>query len=131
MSTKNARTLGIRLDDKEASALQEINDTIGLAPVSALRIALKALIKRWQEKKRLVLPFHVLGDDEFAELKASRPEIHGLNAPKPGEVSSEPPLRAPVPVVYPKPKRRSSGGGGGGFRHAADEHHKDEGHDGL
>lgn len=128
MSTKNARTLGIRLDEKEASALQEIEDTIGLASVSTLRIALKAVIKRWQEKKRLVLPFHVLGDDEFAELKTSRPEIYGLNE------STTEALKNRQEVIYPKPKTTRKTGGGGssqGLRQVADEHHKDEGLEGL
>lgn len=130
MSTKNARTLGIRLDEKEATALQEIEDSTGLAPVSAVRIALKALIKRWQEKKRLILPFHVLGDDEFTDLQ-TKPQLHGLNAPKLGDPAPTPP--APIRVTYETPKRQKLSGGGSAtiLHEAADEFQKDHGTEGL
>ena len=55
----------------------------------------------------------------------------GLNETKPSEISAEPPTPPSKPVTYAKPKRPRAGGGGSGFRHAAEEHHKDEGHDGL
>lgn len=54
----------------------------------------------------------------------------GLNETHISEPVAETPLPPAKPVTYPKPKR-PRGGGGGGFRHAAEEHHKDEGHDGL
>lgn len=69
---------------------------------------------------------------EAVEGQSKKAEIHGLNETKPGEISTEPPLQPRQPVSsYPKPKRKTGGGGSPGLRHAADEHHKDEGHDGL
>ena len=68
---------------------------------------------------------------EAVEGQSKKAEIHGLNEPMPGEPSTEPQTPPPEPATYAKPKRPRSGGGGGGLLHAADEHHKDEGFDGL
>ena len=68
MSKKNARILGIRLDENEAASLQDIENCTGMAPVSIVRAATKAVIKRWNDKRQLVLPFHIVDDS-----KADRP----------------------------------------------------------
>lgn len=68
---------------------------------------------------------------EAVEGQTKKPEIHGLNETMPSAHSSEPPPPARQPVTYPKPKRQTGGGISSSLRHAADEHHKDEGHDGM
>ena len=70
---------------------------------------------------------------ELVAKRRKRSEIHGLNEPKPGELSTEPPPPPRNPAAtHPRPKRKTGGGGSSsGLRHAADEHHKDEGFDGL
>jgi hypothetical protein len=69
---------------------------------------------------------------EAVEGQSKKTEIHGLNETMPGETSTEPPPPPSQPVTYAKPKRKTGGGGSAsGLRHAADEHHKDAGFDGL
>lgn len=58
------------------------------------------------------------------------PEIHGLNDAK-AENSEPLPPRQPG-AAYPKPKRKPAAGGSSpALRQVADEHAKDDGHEGL
>lgn len=68
---------------------------------------------------------------EAVEGQSKKTEIHGLNETMLGPPSTEPAIPPRQPVTYPKPKRQTGGGSSSSLRHAADEHHKDEGHDGM
>lgn len=71
MSTKNARVLGIRLDEEEARLLDEIEAKTTMPPVSIVRAAMKAVIGRWKQHKKLTIPFHLVDDTDLAKMNAS------------------------------------------------------------
>lgn len=79
MSTKkDARILGIRLEEADAVILAEIEETTTMTPVSVARAAIKAVILRWQATNNLVLPFHIVTSAELAKMNAS-PVNHEAN----------------------------------------------------
>jgi hypothetical protein len=97
---KDARILGIRLDESEALTLAEIETATTLTPVSIGRAAITAVIRRWKIDQELVLPFHIVTSAELATL------------PSPAVITSLPKPTAPSPVKT----------GGSSYPFPADEH---------
>lgn len=87
MSLKNARTLGIRLDQSETDRLQKFETETTMDGVSLARAALKAALTYYEETGSISLPLYITSKS----LKI----IHGVN-----EFPVVPPVKtdAPLPV---------------------------------
>ncbi|HCN76041.1 MAG TPA: hypothetical protein DIT13_02455 [Verrucomicrobiales bacterium] len=59
MAKKDARILGIRLDEKDATRLQTIEDTLCITGVSLARAALKAALDHWETHGTITLPLEI------------------------------------------------------------------------
>lgn len=70
---KNARILGIRLDETESKTLAEIEAATTFPPVSIARAAITAVIRRWQTTHELSLPFHIITTAELKKQTAPSP----------------------------------------------------------
>jgi len=84
MSTKNARTLGIRLDETDAQRLAHFEATTQIEAVSLARAALKAALNTFDEHGTLTLPLYIVTQNP-----ASKPEF--LAAQQPSNVVTLPP----------------------------------------
>lgn len=102
---KDARILGIRLDQSEVLALEEIEKATTLAPVSIARAAITAVIRRWNINHELVLPFHLVTTTEFNSMtsfpktSASYPATTGGIKTIHQEIKSVEDAHPPAPVA--------------------------------
>jgi len=117
MSLKNARTLGLRIDAQDNEILEKIQTETFLEPVSLLRMALKATLKRYHEKGSLTLPIHVLDDADYKALLPAHKlagnvpatSLLALNEDsQPGNIESLPP-RQEVSYDSGKKRKRKNG----------------------
>ena len=67
MSTKNARILGIRLDEKDASRVAHFEKTTHIEGVSLARAALKAALHTFEQNGTLSLPLRIVEDPNKPE----------------------------------------------------------------
>lgn len=70
MGIKNARIVGIRLDEDDTRDLEEFEAATSIEGVSLARAALKAALKRWKETGKLSLPLRITDEHEEAKSKA-------------------------------------------------------------
>ena len=81
---KDARILGIRLDEIETAILDEIEAATTLTPVAIARAAITGVIRRWKIDHELALPFHIVTTAEMALINTAE-KITPL--PKPAATS--------------------------------------------
>jgi hypothetical protein len=84
--TKNARILGIRLDETETAILAEIEAATTLAPVAIARAAITAVIRRWKTTPELALPFFIVTAAEVALIHPKPPAPYPV---KTGAIETE------------------------------------------
>lgn len=73
MGIKNARIVGIRLDESDSRDLASFEAATSIEGVSLARAALKAALNRWKETGKLSLPLHIT--DEPAGGKSKAPTV--------------------------------------------------------
>jgi hypothetical protein len=96
MSTKNARTLGIRLDETDATLLKRYEDETTMEGVGLARAALKAALRYYQAHGEITVPLQVVPTS-----KRTRIPEYLQETTLPPESQPEP----PTPIQYPRGSR--------------------------
>ncbi|WP_395739330.1 hypothetical protein [Prosthecobacter sp.] len=71
MSTKNARTLGLRLDAADDARLAKFEEETHIEGVSLARASLKASLSAYEQRGALSLPLVVISQSEYLALKTA------------------------------------------------------------